>query len=347
VGVNHGDLEKEGLTMVVREEQQKRHTVSTPFKARRLAHVNLSVGDIERSKQFYRNVVGLEMVYQKALNTDPASPVGSAFFSNGNTHHDVAVGSRGMTPGVLNHMAFELENEVDLIDGYHQAVGKGTEFQLVADHIFARSLYRPDPDNNGVEIYADTTKDWRGVRGDGRLVRGDELSPPWTPGDPPRFAPPSDRNYHVDPEIRRMDDSIFHAKRITHLVIVAADYPALYDYYTSYVGLTPLAGGLEDKYTILSGTTGGHQVTLFQGKDGQKTGLHHFGFEVWSEQELEESEIKLKKSGVTPAFSLDHQTRRSVFVNDPDGFLVEFFVNRAANDLSLEQEEEELSLYLA
>ena len=334
--------------MVVQKEQQKEHEVLAPFKARRLAHVNLSVADIERSKEFYRKVVGLEMVYQKALTGDPDSPIGSAFFSNGNTHHDVAVGSSRRPPGLLNHIAFELENEVDLVEGYHQAIGTGVKFELIADHIMTRSLYCPDPDNNGVEIYADITKEWRKVRGDGRIVRGDEVSPPWTPGDPPRFGPPSERNYHVDPEVRRVEDAVFHAKRITHGVIVATDYPALYRYYTSFVGLRPTAGGLEDRYTILSGTTGGRQLTLFRGKEGQKTGLHHFGFEVSSEQDLEESEMKLKKAGMKPAFNLDHKTRRSVFVKDPDGFLVEFYVDRAADGQSLDEvEEEELALFLA
>ena len=175
------------------------------FRARRLGHANLFVTDVERSLDFYNRVVGIEEVYRKAAPTDDLQgPAVGGFLSNGNTHHDIAVFRHPSAP-TLNHLAFELECEADLIEGYRIAVDAGTTFR-VSDHDITRSLYTRDPDGNGIEIYSDSTKEWRKLRGDGRTVRYGEA--PWTPGDPPRFTPADSRNYHEDPELspRRPSD---------------------------------------------------------------------------------------------------------------------------------------------
>lgn len=321
---------------------QKEQEISAPFRPRRLGHVNYFVSDIDRTMDFYKKVGGLEEVYRKAGGTTPDAPVVAGFLSNGNTHHDVAVGNRGSKPG-LNHFGFEVENETDLVAGFRATPAEIT-FRA-SDHRIARSLYSFDPDGNGTELYADITPEWRKVRGDGRIVRDNE--PPWTPGDPPRFTEADAHNYHVNPEIRRVKEAIFHAKRVTHGVVVAEDYEGLYEYYTSLVGLQPILGGRKDRFVVLGGTTGEPQLTLFRAKEGQPTGMHHFGFEVWDEEDLQVSEGKLKEAGIEPVFILDHSTRRSVFIKDPDGLLVEFYVDRAPAGSSLSEVEEELSLFLA
>ena len=322
---------------------QKERGISAPFRPRRLGHVNYFVTDLDRTMDFFKKVGGLEEVYRKAAGTTDDAPVVAGFLSNGNTHHDVAVAARGQNPG-LNHFGFEVENETDLVAGFRQVDETEIKFRA-SDHRIARSLYCFDPDGNGTEIYADITPEWRKVRGDGRIVRENE--PPWTPGDPPRFTEADAHNYHVNPEIRRVEDAIFHAKRVTHAAVVAEDYDGLYNYYTSLVGLAPILGGLSDRFVVLGGTTGMPQLTLFRAKEGQTTGMHHFGFEVWDEEDLKVSEGKLKEAGIEPVFILEHWTRRSIFVKDPDGLLIEFYVDRAPAGSSLSEVEEELSLFLA
>ena len=82
--------------------------------------------------RFYNSVVGLEESYRR-----PAIKAG--FLGNGNTHHDIGMVevtsplSRTDEPG-LNHLAFELENEVDLVAGYQKAVAAGIEFPRTVDH---------------------------------------------------------------------------------------------------------------------------------------------------------------------------------------------------------------------
>ena len=54
------------------------------FNPRRLGHVNLYVGDLNSSTDFYTNVAGIELVRR-----EPG--IDAVFVSNGNTHHDVAL----------------------------------------------------------------------------------------------------------------------------------------------------------------------------------------------------------------------------------------------------------------
>ena len=291
------------------------------FRARRLGHANLFVTDVERSLEFYNRVVGLEVVYRKAAMDDLEGPAVGGFLSNGNTHHDIAVFRHPDAPK-LNHLAFELECEADLVEGYRAAVDSGVEFR-VSDHDITRSLYTRDPDGNGIEIYSDSTKEWRKIRGDGRTVRYGE--PDWTPGDPPRFTSADSRNYHEDPELRRVEGAVFHPKRITHAALSVGDLEASLDFYTRVLGLRVIRGSAADGYVELSGTTGGQHIVLLLASDPGDTGLHYVRFEVWDEAELDESKNAGKEIGLSIEEDLDARGRRVVVIRDPDGFVLEFW----------------------
>ena len=299
------------------------------FRARRLGHANLFVTDVERSLEFYNTVVGLEVVYKKVAMDDLEGPAVGGFLSNGNTHHDIAV-FRHPTAPRLNHLAFELECEADLVEGYRAAVEAGGEFR-VSDHDITRSLYTRDPDGNGIEIYSDSTKEWRKIRGDGRTVRYGE--PEWTPGDPPRFTAIDSRNYHEDPDLRRVEGAVFHPKRITHAALNVGDLEASIDFYTGVLGLQMLAGSIAEGYVELGGTADGRHIILMTAPDPGDAGLHHAGFEVWGEAELEESRSSLRGSGVKVEREMDGGERWGMVIRDPDGFLLEFGVGGEADPL--------------
>ena len=128
--------------------------------------------------------------------------------------------------------------------------------------------------------------------------------------------------------------------------MVAKDYAAMYRYYTMVVGLQPTLGGPEESYVILRGTTGGRHLTLYRQVEGQPTGLHHFGLEVWDESDLVESEKRLREACVEPELRLDHATKQSIFIRDPDGLLIEFHVDRSSDATCLGEGDEALALYL-
>lgn len=297
------------------------------FRARRLGHANLFVTDVERSLEFYNRVVGLEVVYRKAAMEDLEGPAVGGFLSNGNTHHDIAV-FRHPTAPRLNHLAFELECEADLVEGYRAAGEAGSRFRA-SDHDITRSLYTRDPDGNGIEIYADSTKEWRKIRGDGRTVRYAE--PDWTPGDPPRFTPADTRNYHEDPQLRRVEGAVFQPKRITHAALSVEDMDSSLDFYTGTLGLRALDGSAAEGWVELGGTVEGQHIILISASEAGATGLHHAGFEVWDEEGLDESVKKMEGSGVRVERELGMDGRMAMAVRDPDGFLLEFCAESEAD----------------
>jgi len=291
------------------------------FRPRRLAHTNLFVGNYEKAAAFYNKVVGLGIVYIQPDNR-------SSFVSNGNTYHDLGLtditshyARPGQRPG-LNHIAFELETEVDLVEGYNRAIASGVKFLKTADHDAAHALYKLDPDGNEVEIYADVVKDWRSVRS-GVIIKE---KPVFIPG--VTSPPDTKHNYPLDPKIEIVEGAMFHARRVTHAGLVAKDYEAMYRYYTGLVGLRPIVGDERSDYAVLRANYGNGDLTLYRGRDGLTPGLHHVGFEAWDEADLDRSLAAMQDSDVKLVCDIAHKARRAVVIEDPDGLKLQFYVNR-------------------
>jgi len=303
------------------------------FRPRRLGHANLFVSDLERSMQFYHKVCGLEEVFR-----EPAIHAG--FLSNGNTHHDVAVvqvtetsllgrDSQALLPegwgkrAGLFHLGFEMENEAELVAAYRRARQAGVKVLMTVDHQLARSVYLFDPEGNLLEFYADTTKDWRGVfrAHENQLVTG-----LWNLGEP---APSAERNYPVDPDIRRVADAVLHPRRMAHAALAVRDLEVSHDFYHEVAGLQEVVRTSEGPFAVLRGTCPGYDLTLVQAGADRPVGLHHIGFEMSDEGELNEAEVQLKRVGIEPESRLDHATKRSIFLKDPDGILLECYIQRA------------------
>jgi catechol 2,3-dioxygenase len=220
------------------------------------------------------------------------------------------------------HLAFELETEADLVEGYNRAKTAGVEFAFVMDHDVARSVYKHDPDGNMVEIYADVEKDWRALR-HGVIIKE---KPKWVPG--VTAAPQAEKNYPENPDLVVVERALFHPKKITHVALVAEDFEGMFDYYVDIVGLDPLSGNRSGASAVLRGTASAGDVTLYRKSAELHPGLHHVGFEVWDEADLQRSIAALPGSGVAVEREVDHPARHSVVIRDPDGLRLQFFVNR-------------------
>ena len=261
------------------------------FRPRRLGHANLFVSDYEKAAEFYKNIVGFEELYRQPDNQ-------AVFLTNGNTYHDLALtdirskySAKDQKPGIW-HLAFELETEADMVEGYDRARKDGVEFSFVMDHDVARSLYQNDPDGNMVEIYADVEKDWRNMR-QGIIVKEKAK---WVPGI--TSAPLTEKCYPQNPDLVRIEGAVFHPKKVTHVALVAQHYEAMFDNYTNIVGLTALVGDRNSQSAVLKGTSSDGDVTLYRAETGLAPGLHHVGFEVWDEDDLNSSLSRLSGAGV-------------------------------------------------
>jgi catechol 2,3-dioxygenase len=308
------------------------------FNPRRIGHVNFWANNHLAVADFYRNIVGVEEAYRRPL-------VQAIFMSNGNTYHDVAFmdvespRGAGRSPG-MHHFSLELANERNLVEGFKRAREAGFVFDVTLSADVANSCYGSDPDGNRFEVYADVKPDWRSHR-HGEVPTQNVK---WNPDE----AEPRDESFFpVDPEIIVLPDAVFHPRRVSHAVIVTKDYQAMYDHYTKLVGLHPLVGGAHEAFAVLAGSLNEETLTLFRPKAGRDPGLHHFGMELPNEAELEASKAKLQALGLAPELEVDHPTRRSLYLRDPNNQLIQFYVNRANDYASWASLPEDTVLFLA
>jgi catechol 2,3-dioxygenase len=300
------------------------------FAPRRLAHVNLWVDDQAASLAFYRDVCGLQPVFD-----EPG--IGAVFLGNGGSHHDLAlmqtmtsdrIGRAGQvqiprtvgnTAG-LNHLGFEMETEAALVRAYRAATATGLHTRTV-DHQISRSVYLHDLDGNYLEFYADSAEDWRETyrRADNELLTSD-----WTPG----AEVPDDRpHYEVDPLVAPGTGHI-RPNRTSRAVFCVADLDRALGFYTGLLGLQVVHHDAAAAVAVLGGTVGLPHVGLVQRPDA--VGLHHFGLELANLDELRDSKARLTAAGVDITGEIWAPGKRSIVLRDPDGMLVEFFVARPA-----------------
>jgi catechol 2,3-dioxygenase len=118
---------------------------------------------LDRSLEFYREVVGLALVARLFGGR-------AAMLSGGRTHHELLLIQVGEAPGPLRgrriglyHVGWKVGEELDALRAARdRALGAGVQVDAIADHTVSQSLYLRDPDGNEVELYVDDPSiDWR------------------------------------------------------------------------------------------------------------------------------------------------------------------------------------------
>ncbi len=128
-----------------------------------LGHVVFYVRDLQRSREFYTQAVGLEV--QAELFAGQA-----VMLTGGSTHHELLLIEVGNAPGPLQgrriglyHVAWKLGEGLEALRQARdrlQALGYKIDGQ--SDHGVSQSLYLRDPDGNEVELFVDDPSvDWR------------------------------------------------------------------------------------------------------------------------------------------------------------------------------------------
>jgi len=135
----------------------------------RIGHVHLKVSNIERSLQFYRDLLGFEL---QAMYGNQA-----AFISAGGYHHHIGLNtwrSKDAPPaskdGVgLFHTAIVYPTRKDLAIIFDRLHTANYPLTGASDHGVSEALYLDDPDGNGVELYWDRPKEHWPHKPDGSL----------------------------------------------------------------------------------------------------------------------------------------------------------------------------------
>lgn len=135
----------------------------------RIGHIHLKVTDLERSLEFYRDLLGFEV---QQLFGDSA-----AFISAGGYHHHIGLNtwhSKNAAPAPvkaagLYHTAILYPTRKDLAIVLKRLIEAKYPLTGASDHGVSEAIYLDDPDKNGVELYCDKPKEQWPVDKEGNL----------------------------------------------------------------------------------------------------------------------------------------------------------------------------------
>jgi catechol 2,3-dioxygenase len=128
-----------------------------------LGHVVFYVSDLERSVNFYTEVVGLDlsgMIFNGR----------AALLSGGSTHHELLLIEVGDAQGPMHgrriglyHVGWKIGDSIEQLKALYDKL-KELDYAIdgLSDHTISQSIYLRDPDGNELELYVDNPEyDWR------------------------------------------------------------------------------------------------------------------------------------------------------------------------------------------
>ena len=124
------------------------------IKLKKLGHIQLRVADLERSKAFYRDVLGFRVAEQDPKHGDLFMTLGEDFHTLDMAPHESPETARGPArPLGVAHIAFQVASYEALGEAYRTLLEHGVRIERAMDHVNQRSIYFADPDGNRLEIY--------------------------------------------------------------------------------------------------------------------------------------------------------------------------------------------------
>jgi catechol 2,3-dioxygenase len=125
----------------------------------RIGHVHLKVADLDRAIEFYRDVLGFELMQRIGEQ--------AAFLSAGGYHHHIGLNTweseggawpaRGTTG--LYHLAIVYPTRAELATALQRLIEARVPLEGASDHGVSEALYLRDPDGNGIELYWDRPRE--------------------------------------------------------------------------------------------------------------------------------------------------------------------------------------------
>jgi catechol 2,3-dioxygenase len=128
------------------------------IRPERIGHVVIKVRNLERSRRFYTEVLGMDVM------KDVPAIRGVFLANNRRDHHEIALfevgpeaeGLQARQIG-LSHIAFRLRNEEELGAAYQELKEKNVPISFTVNHGVTKSIYFRDPDGHELEVYCDNS----------------------------------------------------------------------------------------------------------------------------------------------------------------------------------------------
>ncbi len=140
-----------------------RHAEARLDSATSMGTVRLTVSDLNRSRSFYEQAIGLRASERDdgtlALSVPGERPLIELFA-------DASAPPLNRAATGLYHMAILMPTREDLAHALARVAQAQWPLDGASDHLVSEALYLSDPDGNGIEIYRDRPRDeWREVNG--------------------------------------------------------------------------------------------------------------------------------------------------------------------------------------
>ena len=125
----------------------------------RIGHTHLKVSDIERALEFYRDLLGFQVMQYYGND--------AVFVSAGGYHHHIGLNtwySKNAPPAPVRsaglfHVAILYPTRKDLAGIFKRLLEAKYPLTGASDHGVSEALYLNDPDQNGIELYWDRPRD--------------------------------------------------------------------------------------------------------------------------------------------------------------------------------------------
>lgn len=284
-----------------------------------IAHVHLQVADLDRSLAFYRDLVGFWQVRQSG-STAILSATGEPPFHILLTERRGARRKPPHTTG-LYHVAIRFPHRIALARVLQRLIANRWPLRGSADHGVSEALYLTDPDGNGLEMYADRSREsW--PRKDTQIVMGTD------PLDVESLLAESGRDTSrwngVDP-----------ATDIGHVHLQVSDLGEAESFYHGLLGLDVTQREYPGALFLSAGGYHHHVgVNVWAGVGApppppDAVGLLSFALRLPDEAAWTKLQGRLQKGGIEIEGQNDYGYAQSVVVSDPAGNHVELLVEKA------------------
>ena len=130
------------------------------------SHFGLSTLDLDKTRDFYENVLGFKPVRCDILKIKEGGQIRHIFFDTGRDQLLAFMEARGVpgvpadydaginrglgVPNAFYHFAFEAGSETALEEKRNELIARGVDVSAVVDHDWAKSIYFKDP--NGIQL---------------------------------------------------------------------------------------------------------------------------------------------------------------------------------------------------
>jgi catechol 2,3-dioxygenase len=189
--------------------------------ATHMGAVELSVGDLDRSLDYWQNVVGLRLLERD----DGRASLGADAELVRFVEEPGARPADGHTG--LYHVALLVPDRASLARWLAHAAREGLRLEGLSDHAVSEAIYLRDPDRHGIEIYADRPRAvW-----EGKVMERMTTLPLDVPGLLGELADPATEPFEALPP----------GTTVGHVHLRVADVPAAVAFYRDVLGMGLMA----------------------------------------------------------------------------------------------------------